>query len=140
MFSKTNSKQRALVIGLIILGILFTVFFGMRAFHAFRRFGGHRPPPGKIETDVELIRDWMTVPFISRMYRVSERDIFDALKISPLGSEHKSLKDLNHDYYPDKSGFVLETVKATILAHQPPPPEASRTPTTIPPPTAPVAP
>ena len=140
MFSKANPKQRALVIGLIILGILFTIFFGMRAFHAFKKFDGHghRPPPGKIETDVELIRDWMTVSFISKMYRVPEKDIFDALKISPLGSHDKSLRDLNREYYPDKDGFVMDTVKATIQAFhvsQPLPPDS--VPTTVPPPTAP---
>jgi hypothetical protein len=128
MFSKAPPKQRILVIGLIILGILFTIFFGMRAFRAFRKFNGHRPPPqGKMETDVDLIRDWMTISFISRTYRVPEKDFFDALNITPLGSHDKSLKDLNHDYYPDKDGFVLDTVKATILAHQPPsPPDADK--------------
>jgi hypothetical protein len=131
MISKSNPKQRALVIGLIILGILFTIFFGMRAFHAFKKFDGHGPPPrGKVETDVELIRDWMTVSFISKMYRVPEREIFDALNISPLGSHDKSLKDLNKDYYPDKDGFVMDTVKATILSFQashPPPNSAPAT-------------
>jgi hypothetical protein len=78
MPSNTSTGQRALVISLIILGILFTAFFGMRAFHAFRKFNGHRPPPpGKVETDVELIRDWMTIPFISRMYQVSPEVIFE---------------------------------------------------------------
>jgi hypothetical protein len=140
MLSKTNPKQRTLVIGLIILGLLFTFFFGMRVFHAFKKFDGHRPPPhGKVETDVELIREWMTVSFISKMYRVPEKDIFDALKISPLGSHDKSLKDLNNDYYPDKDEYVLDTVKATLLAHQPPPSPDSA-PVTVSPPTAPVAP
>jgi hypothetical protein len=119
MSANATPKQRALVIGLIILGILFSIFFGMRAFHSLRKFDGHGPSShGKVETDVELIRDWMTVSFISKMYRVPERDIFDALNVSPLGSHDKSLKDLNDDYYPDKDGFVMETVKATILAFQ----------------------
>jgi hypothetical protein len=138
MLSKTNPKQRALVIGLIILGILFTLFFGMRVFHALKKFGGHGPPPhGKIETDVELIRDWMTISFIARTYRVPEKDMFDALKISPLGSHNKSLKELNNDYYPDKDGFVMDTVKTAILAFQashPPPPDSA--PTTVSTPTA----
>jgi hypothetical protein len=140
MLSKANPKQSALVIGLIVFGILFTFFFGMRAFHAFKKFDGHRPPPpGKVETDVELIREWMTVSFIARMYRVPEKDIFEALNISPQQSHDKSLKDLNDDYYPDKDGFVMDTVKATILAHQPPlTPDSA--PTTVPPPTAPSAP
>jgi hypothetical protein len=132
MSSTTSPKQRAVVIGLIVLGILFTIFFGMRAFHAFRKFNGHRPPsPGKIETDVELIRDWMTISFISKMYHVPEKTIFDTLNITPLGSHDKSLKELNDDYFPDQDGFVLERVKAAILAHQPPPPpDASPAPVT----------
>jgi hypothetical protein len=127
-------KQRALVIGLIILGILFTIFFGMRAFHAFKKFDGHGGPPphGKVETDVELIRDWMTVPFISRMYQVPPEVIFDVLKISPQKDHKKSLKVLNEEYYPDKNGYVLSLVKETILSNQPPPnPYASRTPTAV---------
>ena len=141
MLSKANPRQRALVIGLIILGILFTIFFGMRAFHAFKKFGGHRPPPpGKVETDVELIRDWMTVSFISKMYRVPEKEIFNALNVSPLGSHDKSLKALNNDYYPDKDGFVIEMVKATILAFQASHPPPDSAPTAVSTPTAPAAP
>jgi len=141
MFAQATPKQRALVIGLIILGILFTAFFGMRVFHAFKKFDGHRPPPhGKVETDVELIRDWMTVSFIARTYRVPEPIIYDALKIPPQGNHDKSLKDLNHNYYPNANGFVLDTVKTTIVAHQPPTPPADFKPTTVPPLTVPATP
>jgi hypothetical protein len=126
MPSNTSTGQRALVIGLIILGILFTAFFGMRAFHAFRKFNGHRPtPPGKVETDVELIRDWMTIPFISRMYQVSPEVLFEALDFSPQKDHSKSLRVLNKEYYPDKTGYVLNVVKETILAHQPTPTPAT---------------
>ena len=125
MSSKTLPRQRALVLGLIIIGILFTAFFGMRAVHAFRKFNGHRPSPtGKVETDVELIRDWMTIPFISKMYQVPPEVIFDALKISQQKSHNKSLKILNKEYYPNQDGFVLSVIKETILADQ-----ASRPPT-----------
>ncbi|MBK9207596.1 MAG: hypothetical protein IPL71_04545 [Anaerolineales bacterium] len=140
MSSKVNPKQRALIIALIIFGFLFTVFFGMRALRAFRKFDGHRPPPpGEVETDVELVRDWMTVSFISRTYYVPEKFIYEALKISPLGNHDKSLEALNEEYYPDADGFVLQTVKATLLAHQPKPTPDSA-PDTAPPPTAPPAP
>jgi hypothetical protein len=74
------------------------------------------------------------------MYRVPERDIFDALNISPLGSHDKSLKDLNDDYYPDKDGFVMDTVKTVILAFQSSHPPHDSAPETVPPPTAPAAP
>jgi hypothetical protein len=130
MFSQADPKQRTLVIGLIILGILFTVFFGMRVAHAYKKFNGHRPPPhGKVETEVELIRSWMTIPFISELYHVPEKIIFDALKIPSQENREKSLRDLNHEYYPDANEFVLDTVRKTILAHQPPsPPDASPAP------------
>jgi uncharacterized protein involved in exopolysaccharide biosynthesis len=125
MSAKTPKKQRALVIGFITLGIALTAFFGIRSFHAYKKFNGHRPPPpgtpGKIETDVELIRSWMTVSFISELYKVPDKVIFEALKIPPQENREKSLKDLNQEYYPDADGFVLDAVKAAVLANQPPP-------------------
>jgi hypothetical protein len=69
------------------------------------------------------------------MYRVPEKDILDALNLSPQGKHEKSLKDLNKDYYPDRDGYVMDTVKATILAHQTPQPPDS-VPATVSPPTA----
>jgi len=107
--------------GLIILGLLIIGFFGMRTVHAFREFHGHRPPPhGKLETDVELIRDWMTIPFISRMYQVPPPVLFEALDIPPQGNQDKSLKLLNDEYYPGVRGFVEAKVKTAILENQPP--------------------
>jgi len=139
MSAKVSKKQRALVIGLIALGIVFTTIFGVRSFHAYKKFNGHRPPPpgkpGKVETDVEFIRSWMTVPFIAELYAVPERPIFEALKISPLEeNREKSLRDLNREYYPDSNEFVLETVKAAVTKLQPKPavdsaPQAVSTPT-----------
>ena len=130
MSATPPKKQRVLVIGLIALGILFTAFFGMRAFHAYKQFNGHRLPPpgrpGKVETDVEFIRNWMTVPFIAELYRVPEPALFDALKIPPdKENREKSLRELNRKYYPDADGFVLETVKATVTKLQPPPTPAT---------------
>jgi hypothetical protein len=122
MSARTRPQQRALWGGLIIIGILFIAFFGLRTLRAYKKFNGHRPPPpGTVETDVELIRDWMTISFISRAYRVPEKIIFDALNISPIGNHEKSLKGLNNEYFPESDGAVLDVVKAAILAHQPPP-------------------
>ena len=118
-----NRKQRNFVIGLIIIGLMIVGFFGLRTARAFRQFHGHRPPPPfateHIETDVSLIRDWMTVPFISRMYHVPPPVLFDALEIPEHGNKEKSLKQLNEEYYPQDHGIVLETIKATVSANQP---------------------
>jgi len=137
----TPARQRALTIGLIIGGVLIVGFFGLRTLHAFREFRGHRPPPPfspaeaqQAETDVGLIRDWMTIPYISRMYRVPPPVLFDAIGISPKGNEEKSLMQLNEEYFPNGDGVVMEKVKATVLANLPP---AVQTPPNMPTPSMP---
>jgi hypothetical protein len=123
MDNPNNLRQRNFVVGLIIIGLMIIGFFGLRTARAFRQFHGHRPPPPfstkLVETDVALIRDWMTVPFISRMYHVPDRLLFDALEIPEHGNQEKSLKQLNEEYYPQAAGIVLEKIKTTILANQP---------------------
>ena len=122
--------QRALVLGLIFAGVLLAGFFGLRAVFAFREFRRHGPPTlpplqamqeGSPETDVELIRDWMTIPYISQTYQVHPRVIFEAVGIPPRGNEEKSLAQLNEEYFPQSPGLVVELVKAVIRASQPPP-------------------
>ncbi|HKE33172.1 MAG TPA: hypothetical protein VKD65_15680, partial [Candidatus Angelobacter sp.] len=79
------------------------------------------PPPGAqpAETDISLIRDWMTIGFISHTYQTPPDLLYRALDIRPNGNEHKSLKKLNDEYFPDRPGYVLETVKNAIQANQP---------------------
>jgi hypothetical protein len=118
----SRSKLRILTIGLIIIGIVSVGFFGLRTIRAIREFQKHPPPaPFATEqstTDVSLIRDWMTVPFISKMYHVQQHILFDALEIPERGNKDKSLKQLNDEYYAQAEGIVLEKVKAAILANQ----------------------
>ena len=120
----TTSRQRLFIAGLIIIGIVFVGFFGLRFLRAFREFRGHRPPPfppssaDAAETDVELIREWMTIGFISHTYHTPPDLLYKALGISLRGNEEKSLEQLNEEYFPDTPGYVLATVKAAILANQ----------------------
>jgi hypothetical protein len=128
MDNSTNPRQRNFVVGLIIIGLMIIVFFGLRTARAFRQFHGHRPPPPfstkPVETDVNLIRDWMTVPFIANMYHVRPHIVFEALEIPEQGNQEKSLKQLNEEYFPEIQGIVLEKVKVAVLAAlaEPPPP------------------
>ena len=119
-------KQRLAIAGLVVLGILFVGFFGLRAARAARhiRDGGYGPgkPLPASETDVELIRDWMTIPYIARTYGAPDRMLFKELKIPDEGNREKSLKELNDEYFPEQAGFVLEEVKKAINDHRPPTP------------------
>ena len=134
----TPARQRALMFTMIGLGLLIVGFFGLRTFHAFREFRGHRPPPFSqvenmqaAETDVELIRDWMTIGFVSHTYRTPPRLLYDVLDISPKGNEKKSLKELNDEYFPDQPDYVITTIKDAIQASLPPP-TAPPAPTVVP--------
>ena len=120
----TTSRQRLLIIGLIAIGIVFIAFFGLRFLRAFRDIREYRPPSlppagaDTPETDVELIREWMTIGFVSHTYQTPPNLLYEALDISPKGNEDKSLAQLNEEYFPDMPGYVLATVKAAILANQ----------------------
>lgn len=140
----TPSRQRALVIMLIGLGLVIVGFFGFRTLHAFREFRGHRPPERPFamenaqepETNVELIRDWMTIPFIARMYRVPPPILFEALQIpKDRANEEKSLLQLNDEFFPDLPNHVITIVKAAIQANLPVP-TAIPADTAVPPATA----
>ena len=121
----TQTRKRALIIGLIVLGILFAGLFGYRSLLSFSKFRGQPPgpplavePDQAIETDVDLIRDWMTVPYIAKTYGVSPGFLFEALGIPPRGNEEKSLAQLNEEFSPKSPGIVLEVVRIAIQAGQ----------------------
>ena len=124
----TPAKQRILILGLVVIGLLAVSFFGFRALHAFRRFNS-KPPPfppatygqEEAETDVELIRECMTIPFIAKTYRVPAPLLFEALDLSPRGNDEKSLQQLNEEFFPEAPGIVLELVKTAVRAYQSPP-------------------
>jgi len=129
----TPARQRRLILGLILIGFLIASFFSLRALFAFREFRKHGAPPPplaeafdkspkeEIETDVELIRDWMTVPYIAMTYHVHPKTLFDALEIPSRENEEKSLLQLNEEFFPDAPGIVIELVKAVVQANQPTP-------------------
>ncbi len=124
------TKKNVITGTLILAGIVIVIFFGIRAFHAFRRLEGHGPfhgkPPAANQTDVTAIRDWMTVPYIAHMYDVPPDAIFKNLEIPKDGKNGKmSLSQLNDKYYPDQAGAVLAQTQALMQAfqeQQPPPP------------------
>ena len=119
----TEKQKRILFITLSIFGVILILFFGIRALKAFRKFEGHRPPSfaEELQTDVETIEDWMTIPFISHNFGAPPELLFASLNIDPRENHKKSLKELNDEFFPEADGYVLTTIKATVLAHQPPP-------------------
>ena len=123
----TRNTQRALILTLVAAGAIIVGLFGLRTFRVWRELKEHRPPPGfpevsdRVETDVELIRDWMTIPFIAKMYHVPPPVLYKALEISPRGNRDKSLRQLNEEYFPGAPGVVEAKIKAAVLENLPQP-------------------
>lgn len=117
------TKQRFFTAGLIIIGLFIIVFFGMNTLRAFKHMRGHGPfngkPPTANQTDVELIRDWMTIPYIGNMYDVPPEALFFSLGIKP-GKDiaKKSLLELNDQFFPDQPDMVITQIKDSIKAFQ----------------------
>lgn len=123
-----TKKQKILTFIFIMIGAVAMIFFGMRAMRSFMRMRGEGPfgkPPPANQTDVRLIRDWMTVPYVARTYGVPPDALFKTLDISGRENRKKSLKEINDEFHPDQSGAVLAHIQAAIQAMQkqePPPP------------------
>ena len=102
--------------GLLIgLGLGIVLLFGFRLAHVIRR--GNLPPQARTSiTDLSLIRDWMTIPYISRTYKISEEFLFDALGIPEKENRLKSLMEINDEYFSERQDFVLTRIREAIRA------------------------
>ena len=112
------------MIGLITIGVILVLFFGFRAVRSFLRIQLTSLEPGV--TDVELIRGWMTIPYIATAYGVPERFIFAQIGVSQDDNRNKSLYRLNRDYFAGEPEAILKIVQDAIKQYQaehPPPTE-----------------
>jgi hypothetical protein len=114
--SKPPSTGRRILLAVILVGIVLALFFGFRTVRGFIRI--HREGLRPIETNVENIRGWMTVDYISRVYRVPENDLFQMIGVPPNTNPRSSLADLNRIHFYGQPGVVLENVKKGILNFQ----------------------
>ncbi len=116
-----SRREKILTIGLIVLGLILTLFFGMRAIRSFMRI---ELEPGV--TDVEAIRGWMTIPYIATAYDVPEEYIFAQIGVSQDDNQDKSLYRLNRNYFGGEPEAILKVVQEAIKQYQsehPPPSE-----------------
>ena len=107
---------RVILIILLILGLILAVFFATRAFHGFQRVRGMKFGGG--ETDVELIRGWMTVDYIGKMYHVPPDIVLSPLNLSVEGNENQSIRSLIRKTGTNDPDAMLEKIKTNINEFQ----------------------
>jgi hypothetical protein len=103
------------VIVLLLVGIILTAFFGVRLVRSAAQLHHNRLPPGT--TDVQLIRGWMTIPYIARVYRVPEAYLWQGLGIPEAGNRHRSIEALGVELGYSETK-MLDKVQAIILTYQ----------------------
>jgi hypothetical protein len=95
MPDKKISEKKRLIFYLLLFvsltSLLIAFYLGV---HLYQRVS-HRPPPIPRQTDVTLIQEWMTVPFIARSYRVPENELFEYLKIDSQTDRRLNLVSLS---------------------------------------------
>jgi hypothetical protein len=109
-------SRQFLLIALVLIGIGLAIFFGTRAIRNFnhireRKFGGG-------ETNVELIRGWMTVDYITKMYHVPPDVILAPLNIPVDQNMKRSLGSLIKQTGTTDPDLLLEKVKESINTFQ----------------------
>lgn len=117
-------QRRPYLIASITLALILVVLFGgLAAWRLARRMAGSPPPPR--QADVSLIADWMSVPYVSRAYRVPESELYAALGVDREGRQVQSLRELAQETGRSRDEVVTivrETVSAWQAAHPRPGP------------------
>jgi hypothetical protein len=105
-----------LIVLLIILGVVMTAIFGIRLMRLTQELRVVRNHPQL--TDVEMIRPWMTIPFISRGYHVPESVLWQGWGIPEAGNRQKNLRNLDLLYADGQPDAILNKVKAIISEYE----------------------
>lgn len=113
MLNRLKRRDTLLSLLLILVGLALVLFFGLRALRAFRHVR-----EGPRETDVELIQEWMTIHYVSHVYKVPPDYLFAQLGISEPENRNKSIAEINEEYAAAESGVILAQVKAIIQQFQ----------------------
>jgi hypothetical protein len=105
-------------LALIGLGVLLTLFFGVRTWRMLPHLQDMHPaPPAQ---DASAIETWMTVPHVARITHVPESYLWQQLGLSARGNRRASLETLQTDRArtePDRPTILAELRRA-VAAYQ----------------------
>ncbi len=101
---------------LVVLGLVFAIFFAFRAFRGFQRVRGMKIGGG--ETNVELIRPWMTVNYITKMYHVPPEVVLSPLGLPVEDNTRRDIGTLIRRTGTSNPEEMMEKIRASINAFQ----------------------
>jgi len=87
-----RGQDRSIYLALIGVGVILTLFFGLRVLHMAPNLRGLRPGPPPV--GAAAIEEWMTVPHVAHLTHVPEGHLWQQVGLSPLGNRRHSLEQI----------------------------------------------
>ena len=103
---------RWVTVGILLLGLVLTVLFAMRATRSFRTFHNERGRPPREATG--NIAPWMTVPYVAHAYGVPEPFLYAQLGIEAEGNERKTLMQIERSHFNGERGLLRDRILAAL--------------------------
>ncbi len=72
--SLNDRQRRTLTLIVLLVGLVFVTFYGLRAYHGLRRL---------IEGTQPIVRPWMTIPRLSHQFKIPETALYQTLDVAP---------------------------------------------------------
>ena len=103
---------RWVTIGVLILGVVLTALFALRATRSFRTFHNERGRPPREATGD--IAPWMTIPYVAHAYGVPESYLYEQLGIDPQGNERNSLIQIERTHFNGERGLLRDRIMTAL--------------------------
>lgn len=103
---------RWLTVGVLLLGLLLTILFALRATRSFRTFHAERGRPAR--EAMGNIAPWMTIPYVAAAYGVPESFLFAQLGIDAEGNARKSLMQIERTYFNGERSLLRDRILAAL--------------------------
>lgn len=117
---KKLTTNQWLLVGLFLLALFATGFFGVRAIRRAIYWRNHRD---------EQIKPWMSVPYVAHSYRVPPPMLFQAIGLEPTPHDKRPLRIIAREQNRPVETLISELDEAIKrfrqLPRPPPPPSTS---------------
>jgi len=125
----SERQRRVLIALLVLIGLFFVTFYGLRAYRGLRQL---------IEGTQPIVRPWMTIPRIAHQFKIPQAELYRALAVQPERPDRRPLDRLAREKGLKIPVFVDQVQRFVDSYHKPPlpaPPLPAPSPSILPTPT-----
>jgi hypothetical protein len=108
---KPLNRKQWIAIAALVLVVLLTSLFAVRTFRRAIYWRMHRD---------EVIRPWMSVPYVAHSYRVPSYVLYDALKLEHPPHDHRPIREIAKEQHRQVNEIIKTLNDAIARARQQP--------------------